>query len=194
MGPGNGPGKINRMDKIEFYWSGFEPLLRIGIVGTLAYISIILILRVSGKRTLASMNAFDFVITVAIGSAFGRVLTARGVAVSEAIVAFILLAVLQYILSYIEIRSTFFRKFITSHPKILFYNGEFIEKNLRQERIHHIDLLGAVRKKGFGSLKDVEAIVLETDGEVSVIGKSKTEADQSSFKNLLEKETFRKES
>lgn len=185
---GKNPEKTETMDKIDFYWSGIEPLVRIGVVGTLAYISIILILKVSGKRTLASMNAFDFVITIAIGSAYGRILTAKEVAVSEAITAFVLLALLQYILSYIEIRSTFFRKFIVSHPRILFYKDNFIKKNLRQERISKKDLLGSVRKKGFGSLKDVEAIILETDGVVSVVGKSKNEDDQSSFKNLLDKE------
>lgn len=163
-------------------------MLRIGVVGTLGYISIILILRIAGKRTLSSMTAFDFVIAVAIGSAFGRILTAKGVAVSEAIVAFVLLALLQYLMSLLEIRSALFRKFITSNPTILFYKGDFIEKKLRQERVNKLDLLKAVRKKGFGSLKDVEAIILETDGAVSVIGKSRTEADHSSFQVLLDSE------
>lgn len=178
------------MDKMEFYWNGIEPLIRVGVVGTLAYISIILILRISGKRTLASMNAFDFVITIAMGSAYGRILTAKEVAVSEAVGAFLLLALLQYILSFIEMRSTLFRTFVDSNPKILFYRDNFHDKNLRKERINKTDLLGSVRKKGFGSLQDVEAIILETDGSISVIGKSKTETDQSTFQNLLEKENF----
>jgi len=81
-----------------------------------------------------------------------------------------------------------FRKFIGSNPKILFYKDDFIEKTLRKERINEKDLLEWVRKRGFGSLQDVEVIVLETDGSISVIGKAKTETDQSSFQNLLENE------
>ena len=87
------------MDKVVFFWNGWEPLLRIVVVGTLTYISIIFILRVSGKRTLASMNAFDFVVTVALGSAFGRILTAKQVSIAEAITTFLLLACLQFIVS-----------------------------------------------------------------------------------------------
>jgi uncharacterized membrane protein YcaP (DUF421 family) len=160
------------MDKIVVFWNGWEPLMRILIVGTLIYISVISILRVSGKRTLASMNAFDFIITVALGSTFGRVLTAKQVAVSEAIVSFLLLISLQYVVSYLEVRSPFFHKLVTSQPRLLYYKGNFIDKNLRKERLLEEDLVGAVRKKKFASLDDVEAIVLETDGQFSVIKKS----------------------
>jgi uncharacterized membrane protein YcaP (DUF421 family) len=47
-------------------------LLRVVIFGTLAYLSLVLLLRVSGKRTLSKMNAFDLVVTVAIGSTWRR--------------------------------------------------------------------------------------------------------------------------
>lgn len=97
---------IKKMDKVIIFWSGWEPILRILIVGTLTYIGIIILLRVSGKCTLASMNAFDFIITITMGSAFGRILTAKKVSIAESLTAFLLLVVLQFILSYIEVRSS----------------------------------------------------------------------------------------
>src|SRR5690606_2200503 len=123
------------MDKLDFYWNGFEPLLRILIVGTLAYLALIFILRVSGKRTLAKMNAFDFIITVTIGSALGRILTAKEVSVSEAVTALFLLVFLQFIFSWFESRFSFFKRLITSQPTILYYKNDYIEKNLRKERL-----------------------------------------------------------
>jgi uncharacterized membrane protein YcaP (DUF421 family) len=74
-----------------------EPILRILVVGSIIYLGIIFLLRVSGKRTLASMNAFDFIVTVAMGSAYGRILTAKQVSVAEVIVTFVLLVSLQHI-------------------------------------------------------------------------------------------------
>ena len=174
------------MDKIDFYWNGFEPLWRILIVGTLAYLALVFILRISGKRTLAKMNAFDFVITVTIGSAFGRVLTAKNVTISEAVTVFVLLAFLQFIFSYMETRSSSFRNLITSQPKMLYYKIGFIEENLRKERLDKKDVLGSIRKKGFGSLEEVEAVILETDGTVSVIGKSEN-SSRSTYSDLLDK-------
>lgn len=50
------------------FFSGIEPIGRTLLIGFLAYIGLILVLRVSGKRTLTKMNAFDLVVTVAIGS------------------------------------------------------------------------------------------------------------------------------
>ncbi|UJH90473.1 DUF421 domain-containing protein [Antarcticibacterium sp. 1MA-6-2] len=174
------------MDKIEIYWNGFEPLVRILIVGTLAYISIVLVLRMSGKRTLAKMNAFDFVITVTIGAVFGRVLTAKNVAISEAVTAFVLLAFLQFIFSYVETRSSSFRKIFTARPKMIYYKDSFIEKNLRKERLVKSDVLGSIRKKGIGSLEEVEAIILEADGTISVIEKASNRRN-TTYDDLLEK-------
>ena len=76
------------MDNIVFFHGGMEPLLRIVVVGTLAYFSLIFLLRLLGKRTLAQLNAFDFVITIAIGSTLGRLITAKGVSLTESITAF----------------------------------------------------------------------------------------------------------
>lgn len=176
--------KIAGMDDIALLWNGWEPILRIIIVGALTYVGIILILRISGKRTLSNMNAFDFIITIALGSLFGRILTARSVSVTEALSAFALLALLQYILSYLEMRSKWFKKFLNSEPSLLYYNGSFIERNLQKERILKKDLLSVIRKNQFNDIEEIEAVVLETDGVISVI--KKTEGSQGkTYRQLL---------
>lgn len=172
------------MDEIVYFWGGWESILRILVVGTITYIGIIVILRISGKRTLASMNAYDFIITIAMGSAFGRILTAQTVSVSEALVTFLLLVFLNFLFSFFESRSKIFKKLVTSQPTLLFYNGNFLEKNIRKERLRKRDLIGAARKKQFGDLDGVEAIILETDGTFSVIKKSETGKD-STYNELL---------
>lgn len=143
------------MGDVAYFWNGWEPVLRIIVVGTLTYLGIVLLLRISGKRTLANMNAFDFIITIALGSSFGRILTEKSVSVTEAVVAFGLLVFLQYILSIIEVRSTWFKKFVSSDPSLIYYNGSFIKKKLQKERIRKDDVLSVVRKCGFENLDDV---------------------------------------
>jgi uncharacterized membrane protein YcaP (DUF421 family) len=111
------------------FWNGFEPLFRIVLVGSITYIGIILLMKLGGKRTLANMNALDFVITVAIGSAFGRILTAEQVSVSEALTAFVLLVTIKYLVAKIEANYRNIAKWITPQPRILYYKGMFYEKN-----------------------------------------------------------------
>ena len=160
------------MDKLEFLYNGVDPLSRIFFVGTLAYISIIFAVRIFGSRSLSTMNAFDFIITVTLGSVFGRVLTAKGVALSEAILAFVLLLALQFLVSSLETRSKFFKNLVTSQPKLLFYDGKFERGLMKKSRMNQDHLMGAARKKGFASLDQVKAIILETDGTISVLEKS----------------------
>lgn len=175
------------MDETTFLWNGLQPLIRIVLVGTTAYLAIVLILRVSGKRTLASMSAFDFVIAVAVGAVFGRTLTAKDLSISESLTAFILLAILQFIFSYFEGKSKSFKKIFNTSPTLLYYKGEFFQKNLHKERLDESKVISAARKKGFGSMDEVSAVVLEIDATLSIIGKIENE-DSSTIKDLLEED------
>jgi uncharacterized membrane protein YcaP (DUF421 family) len=74
-------------------WSGIG---RTVVVGVLAYLGLVVLLRSSGKRTLSKMNAFDFVVTVALGSTLATSLLSREVALVEAMVAFAVLVCAQY--------------------------------------------------------------------------------------------------
>lgn len=152
-----------------FFFAGWAPLTRILVVGVTMYIAIIAILRISGSRTLSDMNAFDFLITVAIGSAFGRALTAKDVALAEAMLAFVLLVALQYGVTWVQIRWPSVRRVVTNPPSLLYFRGEFLDGALRRQRVTEAELRTAVRKSNHGSLSDVEAVVLESSGEFSVI-------------------------
>jgi uncharacterized membrane protein YcaP (DUF421 family) len=157
------------MTDATFVYSGIEPLIRILVVGVGMYVALVLFLRISRSRTLSTMSAFDFVVTVAIGSAFGRALTAKDVAFTEALVAFALLVALQYVVTWIQIRWPLFRRLVTNPPALLYFRGEFVDEEMRRQRVTEAELLTAARKKNVGSLEAVEAIVLESSGEFSVI-------------------------
>lgn len=173
------------MTDAAFYFSGWEPLVRIVIVGTAMYVALVLFLRISGSRTLSSMNVFDFVVTVAIGSAFGRALTAQTVALSEAVVAFALLVALQYAVTWVRVRWSFFGRVITNAPTLLYFRDEFIDDELRRQRVAKDEIRSAVRKKQFGSLEAVDAVVLESSGKFSVI---ESIEDGSAFGDKLEEQ------
>ncbi|GAB3540626.1 DUF421 domain-containing protein [Pontibacter brevis] len=160
------------MDKVVFFWNGYEPLLRVVVVGTLTYIGIVLLLRVSGKRTLMSMNAFDFIITIAMGSAFGRLLTAKQVSLAEGLVTFALLVILQFIMTWLETRSEKFASFVTGTPTLLYYQGRFLEREMKKQRVRKAEMLSAARAQKLENLGQVEAIILETSGSLSVIKRS----------------------
>jgi len=171
------------MTDVTFYFSGWDPVVRIVVVGTVMYVALVFLLRISRSRTLSNMNAFDFIVTVAIGSAFGRALTAKDVALAEAVVAFGLLVSLQYAITWIQVRWPFFRRVVTNPPALLYFRGEFVDRELRRQRVAKSEIRSAVRKNKLGSLGEVDAVVLESSGDFSVIASVE---DGSAFEATLE--------
>lgn len=161
------------MDDVNYFFDGWDPVIRIFVVGTLSYILLVILLKVSGKRTLAQMSGFDFLITVAIGSTFGRLITAKDVTLTESAAAFLLLILLQLGFAYLDMRFGWFSQLTKSKPTLLFYRGSFLYDNIHECRINKEEILGIIREQGIESLDDVEAVVLETSGGWSVVRKGK---------------------
>lgn len=89
------------IDMEHIFYNNWQSLLCILVIGVLAYTGLIILLRVSGKRTLTKMNAFDFVVTVALGSTLATVLLSKDVTLIDGIVAFCVLIFLQYMVIYL---------------------------------------------------------------------------------------------
>ena len=150
----------------EITWDSF---IRIVTVGVLAYIGLLLFLRTSGKRTLTKLNAFDLVVSVGLGSTLATILLDSKLSLWEGLTAFAVLIVLQYLITFTAVRSKSFNKLIKLEPRLLFSEGEFLEQAMRDERIKDIEIMQAVRNSGEGDLSKVKAVILETDGSMSVI-------------------------
>ena len=147
-------------------WTG---LGRVLLVGTLAYLALVFLLRISGKRTLTRLNAFDLVITVALGSTLATVLLSKSVALAEGALALGLLILLQYAIAWLSVRSPKFQALIKAEPTLLLHRGRFLEGAMRAERITNAEVLAALRASGAADARCVVAVVLETDGSLSVI-------------------------
>lgn len=150
-------------------FDGWNGLARTLIVGSLAYLVLVLALRLSGKRTLSKMNAFDFIVTVALGSTLATVLLNHDVALAEGVVAFSLLISLQFLVTWTSVRFLWVRRVVTGEPQLLLSRGAFVDVALRRTRITESEVRAAVRAAGVGDMEAVEAVVLETDGSFSVI-------------------------
>lgn len=151
------------------FFDGWSDLLRILVVGLCAYAGLVLILRVTGKRTLSKMNAFDFVVTVALGSTLASAVLSSDVSVSEALVAFALLCGLQFVITFLSVRCRRVQQLVKSEPALLAWHGALLPDALRRERVTEDELLAAVRASGKASLSAAHAVVLETDGSFSVL-------------------------
>ncbi|MGF1634897.1 MAG: DUF421 domain-containing protein [Phycisphaerae bacterium] len=155
------------------FFTGWGGPLRVVVMAVCTYAGLILVLRLSGKRTLSQMNAFDLVITVAHGSVFATILLNRSVTLAQGLTAFAMLSLMQFVVAWLAVRSTAFDAAIKSNPTILFWRGRMIDETLKRERVTESEVRAAVRSQGIGSMEQVEAVVLETAGQFSVIPRQK---------------------
>ena len=148
-------------------WGG---IWRTVVVGALAYGGLVALVRVAGKRTLAKMNAFDWIVTVALGSTLATILLSKDVALAEGLTAFAILIALQLAITWLSVRTKVVPSLVKSDPTLVAFEGRAIHDALNAQRVSEEELLQAVRQKGFASVAAVHAVVLETDGSFSVIG------------------------
>jgi uncharacterized membrane protein YcaP (DUF421 family) len=157
-----------RLDFSGMFFQGWSGIARTLIVGALAYVALVAFLRISGKRTLAKLNAFDLVVTVALGSTLATILLSRDVALAEGLSAFALLIALQYLVTYTSVRFTGFAKAVRSEPSLLVHEGEICTRTMTKQRITEAEVESAIRASGGESIQAAVSVVLEADGTISV--------------------------
>jgi uncharacterized membrane protein YcaP (DUF421 family) len=129
-------------------------------------------LRVSGKRTLSKLNVFDFVFVVAVGSVFAAMLVEKDVTLVEGLAALATLITIQVSLAKLAVYSPTAERIINGAPTLLFSEGKFIPHALRKERVTEEEVRAAIREEGLTRIEEVDAVVLENDGTLTVAWQS----------------------
>ncbi len=151
------------------FYDGWYGLVRVVTVGGCAYFALIALLRISGKRTLAKLNAFDLVVTVALGSTLATVLLSSSVALAEGITALALLIGLQLAVAWTSVHSRRIRRLVRSEPTLVVYRGQLLHEALRRERVTEAEIRQVLRQQGQTAVEKVAALVLETDGSFALV-------------------------
>ncbi|MGB9036419.1 MAG: YetF domain-containing protein [Paeniglutamicibacter sp.] len=155
------------------WFDSWTQILRILAVGSASYAALVLVLRISGKRILGQLNAFDFIVTVALGSTLATIVLGSDIAFLTGVTALVLLVGLQFVVAWASAHLPRIRPALTARPVALLIAGELQHDQLRRNRLSESEVLQAVRGSGSGDLSAVAAVVLETNGTLSVIPENK---------------------
>ena len=151
------------------FFQGWSILIKTVILSVLMYVSIIIIIRTSGKRTLSTFNAFDFLITVAMGSISATTILSKNTKFFDGISSIIVLVFLQFLVAKLSAYSKTFSKIIKSEPTLLYYNHEYLEKNMVKMRVSRDDILQEARVHAGVTLDKVHSVILEANGKMSIV-------------------------
>ena len=160
------------------WFETWPAVLRIVLVGAASYVTLVILLRLVGKRVLAKLNAFDLVVTVALGSMLASAVLSQDVRYVDAVSGMVLLIGLQWLVARVTTWLPRGRWFVNAEPTLVVRHGEVRESALGRVRLTRGEVLQAVRSSGRGGLDDIAAVVLEPDGTLSVIARSSSGDEQ----------------
>lgn len=152
----------------ELDWNN---LAQIAIEAPVIYFIVILYVRIVGKRSTSQMNSFDWIVTVAMGSIVASTIILVNISIVEGAFTILFLLLLQMALTWSVKRFDIMQKLVKSTPQLLFFDGEFLRDNMKQERVLETEVYAVMREHGHKSLDEVYAIVLETNAKLSIIPK-----------------------
>lgn len=153
------------------FFDSQQTLLRMVVSAAVVYVCIVLLHKVSGKRSTSQLNNFDWVVTVMIGSIGASTIILKNVPIIEGMASIITLLTLQYLVTKYASLSPEFAKSILSEPRVVFYQGQFLPEAMRKERLTRQEIECAMRSEGIHDYEDVAAVIFESDAKLTVVPK-----------------------
>lgn len=154
----------------EWFGASWNDVLRV-MTSTLAiYVTVVVGLRIAGRRTVSQMSAFDFVVTIAIGSLVATTALSPNPSYGRGLVALITLLAAQQVVAVVRQRIPATRRVLDFAPEPLYSDGKLnLRTNPLTAQVTEAELHSKLRRHGITSLENVNLVVLEPDGRVSVL-------------------------
>jgi uncharacterized membrane protein YcaP (DUF421 family) len=136
-----------------------------------AYIAVFTFTRLIGRRELSQLQPFDIILLVIIGDLIQQGVTQNDLSVTGLLIVIATVALLQVAASYFSFRFKKLRPVLEGEPVVIIENGEFVERNMKRERLTVDDVTEEMRQQQIVSLGEVQWGVLETSGKMSFVKK-----------------------
>lgn len=144
-------------------------LLNIALRTTVVYLAVLVGLRLTGKRQLGQLSAFDFVLLLIIANGVQNAMVGPDTSLAGGLVAAAVLLFWHSVLDRVRRSSRSAARILGGSAVLLIYRGRILHDHLTREHITSDELLQALREHGVGSVDQVRVAALEPDGAVSVI-------------------------
>jgi uncharacterized membrane protein YcaP (DUF421 family) len=150
-------------------WTGWLRLIEVVLSAVLFYVFIIALVRLLGKRTTSQFNNFDWIINVAVGSLAASGILLKDVATIDALAAIVALAMCQFLATWWVNQTDLGSRVVKAEPVLLTHRGELLTGAMDAARVSEEEILAALRRQGLVSKDEAEWVILETNGELTVI-------------------------
>lgn len=139
----------------------------------LIYIFVIAVIRIMGKRQIGELEPSELVVTIIISEVAAMPIQDTSQPIASSVVAIALLLIMEIIISFAAYKNRGLRKILYGTPSVLFTKGKINQEEMERQRFNVNDLMEIIRNNGAASLNEVDYVIVETNGNVSVLLNSK---------------------
>lgn len=160
-------------DSMNIFNTNCTELLDVTIRAILSLTTLFFITKLLGKKQVSQLSLFDYVIGISIGNFAAEMTINLESQEMNGILAVVIFGLIAYIVSHLTMKSITIRRFFMGTPTTLIQNGKILEKNLKKVKCDINDLLEEVRVKGYFDISQIEYAIMEANGDISILPKSK---------------------
>ena len=150
----------------------------VAIRAVILYAVLLFAMRIMGKGDLGELQPFDLVVSLVLAELAVMPMEDLDAPLFHGLMATAVVMFLQCLISYITLKSNSARKIICGTPSIIYDHGEFNIKDMNKLRININDVLGQMRLKGYYNFKDIDYVIMETNGDVSIVAPESQSTDR----------------
>jgi uncharacterized membrane protein YcaP (DUF421 family) len=136
--------------------------------GLLVYVTMLVVIRLLGKRTVGNFTAFDLLVALMLGEVVDEIIYGD-VSIAQGMVAIGVVALAKYVTVWLSYWKHGLNKILEGSPTEIVRNGELDRKGMHHELMSELEVLAALRLQGVSDMREVKSAIMEVDGEVSVI-------------------------
>lgn len=150
-------------------------VVQIALRAFFALVVLFIITRLSGKKQLAQLTFFEYIVGITIGDIAAFIATDIENNLVHGYTGLLVFAAIPFLIDYLSLKSKFIRDLFEGKGTVLIKNGKILEDNLKKEHISTDELLAQLRLKGMFRVADAEFAMLETNGQLSVMPKKSSQ-------------------
>ncbi len=146
-----------------------KPVWEILVRGSIAYVAIVVLLRVIPKRHLGTLSPNDFIALVIIGGLVTDAISGGSPSMLDLLLMALVVIFWSYVLDLLEYKFPGWRRITRESPTLVVHGGKLLHANMRKERLTQDELAASLREQGIEDIANVKQAVLEIDGQLSVV-------------------------
>lgn len=153
-----------------------KPLWEIVLRATVAYLVLVVLVRVIPKRNAGHISPNDMLFLIVIGTMGTDAIMGGATSLGDILLMIGLIIGWGYVLDALEYRFPALRRLFRDRQTLLIDNGRLLRANMRREMVTEEELMAVLREKGVNDLSQIDSASLEADGEISFVKKDEPKA------------------